>query len=76
MRVLRPLLLGIDWPGGQDGFLTGPFYYYALVLFALLRLVMWRITRSPFGLYLRAIRENAGRPPMSASRFRSGSRPS
>jgi branched-chain amino acid transport system permease protein len=61
MRVLRPLLLGMEWRGGKTAFLTGPFYYYALTLFALLSLVMWRITQSPFGLHLRAIRENAGK---------------
>jgi branched-chain amino acid transport system permease protein len=61
MRVLRPLLLGMEWRGGKTAFLTGPFYYYALTLFALLGLAMWRITQSPFGLHLRAIRENAGK---------------
>jgi branched-chain amino acid transport system permease protein len=61
MRVLRPLLLGMEWRGGKTAFLTGPFYYYALALFALAALVMWRITASPFGLHLRAIRENAGK---------------
>jgi branched-chain amino acid transport system permease protein len=61
MRVLRPLLLGMEWRGGKTAFLTGPFYYYALILFALLSLAMWRITQSPFGLHLRAIRENAGK---------------
>jgi branched-chain amino acid transport system permease protein len=61
MRVLRPLLLGMEWRGGKTAFLTGPFYYYALILFALLSLTMWRITQSPFGLHLRAIRENAGK---------------
>jgi branched-chain amino acid transport system permease protein len=61
MRVLRPMLLGIEWRGGKTAFLTGPFYYYALILFALLGLAMWRITQSPFGLHLRAIRENAGK---------------
>jgi branched-chain amino acid transport system permease protein len=61
MRVLRPLLLGMEWRGGKTAFLIGPFYHYALVLFALLGLAMWRITRSPFGLHLRAIRENAGK---------------
>ena len=61
MRVLRPLLLGMEWRGGKTAFLTGPFYYYALALFALLSLAMWRITASPFGLHLRAIRENAGK---------------
>jgi branched-chain amino acid transport system permease protein len=61
MRVLRPLLLGMEWRGGKTAFLTGPFYYYTLVLFAGLGLAMWRITQSPFGLHLRAIRENAGK---------------
>jgi branched-chain amino acid transport system permease protein len=61
MRVLRPLLLGMEWRGGKTAFLTGPFYYYALALFALAALAMWRITASPFGLHLRAIRENAGK---------------
>jgi branched-chain amino acid transport system permease protein len=61
MRVLRPLLLGMEWRGGKTAFLTGPFYYYALLLFALLGLAMWRITQSPFGLHLRAIRENSGK---------------
>jgi branched-chain amino acid transport system permease protein len=61
MRVLRPLLLGMEWRGGKTAFLSGPFYYYSLVLFALLGLAMWRITASPFGLHLKAIRENAGK---------------
>jgi branched-chain amino acid transport system permease protein len=61
MRVLRPLLLGMEWRGGKTAFLTGPFYYYTLVLFAILSVAMWRISRSPFGLHLRAIRENAGK---------------
>ena len=61
MRVLRPLLLGMEWRGGKTAFLTGPFYYYALILFALLGVVMWRTIQSPFGLHLRAIRENAGK---------------
>jgi branched-chain amino acid transport system permease protein len=51
----------MEWRGGKTAFLTGPFYYYALTLFALLGLAMWRITQSPFGLHLRAIRENAGK---------------
>src|SRR5688572_13689733 len=61
MRVLRPMLLGMEWRGGKTAFLTGPFYYYSLVLFALMGLAMWRITASPFGLHLKAIRENAGK---------------
>jgi branched-chain amino acid transport system permease protein len=59
--VLRPLLLGMEWRGGKTAFLTGPFYYYVLFLFALMGLTMWRIAQSPFGLHLRAIRENASK---------------
>ncbi|MCG5238089.1 branched-chain amino acid ABC transporter permease [Xanthobacter oligotrophicus] len=59
MRVLRPLLFGMEVEGGKTAFLTGPFYYYALGLLGVLGLVMWRIVRSPFGLHLQAIRENA-----------------
>jgi branched-chain amino acid transport system permease protein len=61
MRIVRPTLLGMDFTGTTSEFLAGPFYYYALVLFALVAVVMWRIVRSPFGLHLRAIRENAGK---------------
>ena len=61
MRVLRPTLLGMEWPGGKTAFLTGPFYFYVLILLTLLGLVMWRIVQSPFGLHLKAIRENAGK---------------
>lgn len=61
MRVLRPLLLGMEVRGGKTAFLTGAFYYYVLVLLAVLGIGMWRITQSPFGLHLRAIRENAGK---------------
>ena len=61
MRVLRPLLLGMDPGGGKTAFLAGPFYYYCLVLFGLLGLAMWRIVNSPFGLHLMAVRENAGK---------------
>ena len=70
MRVLRPLLLGIDPGGGKTAFLTGPFYYYALALFALLGLVMWRIVESPFGLHLRAVRENPGKAAYLGVRVR------
>ena len=38
--------------------LTGPMYYYVFGVLVILTLVMWRITASPFGLGLRAIREN------------------
>jgi branched-chain amino acid transport system permease protein len=60
MRVLRPRLLGLTF-GHLDAvhFLTGPYYYYALGLLIVAGLAMWRIVHSPFGLCLRAVRENA-----------------
>lgn len=61
MRVLRPQLLGMEWGGGKTAFLIGPFYFYVLTLLTLLGLVMWRIAQSPFGLHLKAIRENASK---------------
>lgn len=59
MRVSQPLLLGSKW-GATDmvGFLTGPYYYYCLALLLILGFVMWRIVNSPFGLALKAVREN------------------
>jgi len=38
--------------------LTGPLYYYVFGLMLVLAILMWRIADSPFGLGLRAIREN------------------
>ena len=60
IRVLRPSLLGFDFKElDKTTFLVGPFYYYCLVLLVLAGLVMWRLVHSPFGLQLRAIRDNA-----------------
>ncbi|HUQ28258.1 MAG TPA: branched-chain amino acid ABC transporter permease [Usitatibacter sp.] len=59
IRVLRPSLVGMDFKElDKTSFLIGPFYYYCLALLVVLGLVMWRIVHSPFGLHLRAIREN------------------
>ena len=60
MRVLRPRLLGGAFTGmDKVQFLTGPYYYYALGLLVLAAAGMWLIVRSPFGLALRSMRENA-----------------
>ena len=60
IRVLRPTLFGQAFAElDKTAFLIGPFYYYCLALLALLGFAMWRIVRSPFGLSLMAIRENA-----------------
>ncbi|MBI3514587.1 MAG: branched-chain amino acid ABC transporter permease [Proteobacteria bacterium] len=62
MRVLRPTLLGLDLTSlDKTGFVTGPFYYYCLAVLVLAAAIMWRIVSSPFGLHLRAIRDNAGK---------------
>ena len=59
MRVLRPSLLGFNLseiPKMQ--FLTGSYYLYSFVVLAILAFLMWKIVSSPFGLCLRAIRDN------------------
>lgn len=58
MHVSRPRLLGLEIGGGKTAFLTGPFYYYSLALLIVLGFLCWRLVHSPFGLHLRAIREN------------------
>ncbi len=59
MPVLRPSLLGIDLSSlAKMDFLTGWYYYYALALFVLATWGMWRIVSSPFGLALKAVRDN------------------
>jgi branched-chain amino acid transport system permease protein len=62
MPVARPSLLGRGF-GELDktAYLIGPYYYYSLAVCVVAALVMWRIVRSPLGLSLRAIRENAAK---------------
>ena len=60
MRVPRMTILGLELAGyNKIEFLAGPFFYYCLALLALAALAMWRIVHSPFGLHLKAIRDNA-----------------
>jgi branched-chain amino acid transport system permease protein len=60
MRVPRMNILGLEFASyNKIEFLAGPFYYYCLALLAIAALVMWRIVYSPFGLHLRATRDNA-----------------
>ena len=60
MRVPRMSVLGLEFSNyNKIEFLAGPFYYYCLALLVLAGLVMWRIVHSPFGLHLKAIRDNA-----------------
>jgi branched-chain amino acid transport system permease protein len=62
IAVTRPTLLGTGF-GELDktAYLIGPYYYYSLAVVVLAGLAMWRIVRSPLGLSLRAIRENAAK---------------
>jgi branched-chain amino acid transport system permease protein len=60
MRIPRLKLLGLEFAQyNKIELLSGPFYYYCLGLLVLAALLMWRVVHSPFGLHLRAIRENA-----------------
>ena len=60
MRVPRMNILGLEFAQyNKIEFLAGPFYYYCLVLLVIAALLMWRIVHSPFGLHLKAIRDNA-----------------
>ena len=59
MRVLRPYLLGFNLSGiPKMEFLTGSYYFYTLAILAILIFAMWKIVSSPFGLCLKAIRDN------------------
>jgi branched-chain amino acid transport system permease protein len=60
MRVPRMKILGLELAQyNKIELLAGPFYYYCLVLLIIAALLMWRIVHSPFGLHLKAIRDNA-----------------
>jgi len=60
MRVPRMNILGLEFAKyNKVELLAGPFYYYCLALLVIAGLVMWRIVHSPFGLHLKAIRDNA-----------------
>ncbi|MBS7625874.1 branched-chain amino acid ABC transporter permease [Candidatus Bathyarchaeota archaeon] len=59
LPVYIPSTLGITLP--YETFRTFSFYYYVLAVFLIVTYVMWRIYNSPFGLALKAIRENGVR---------------
>jgi branched-chain amino acid transport system permease protein len=59
MRVPRMKILGLELTQyNKIELLAGPFYYYCLALLIIAALLMWRIVHSPFGLHLKAIRDN------------------
>jgi branched-chain amino acid transport system permease protein len=72
MRVPRMNILGVEFTKyNKIEFLAGPFYYYCLALLVIAGLVLWRIVHSPFGLHLRAIRDNPRKAEYLGVRVRS-----
>jgi len=59
LPVYIPSLLGVTF--SYESFRTFVFYYYVLAIFVITTYIMWRIYNSPFGLTLKAIRENGVR---------------
>lgn len=60
MRVPRMNILGLEFAQyNKIGLLTGPFYYYCIALLVIAGVIMWRIVHSPFGLHLKALRDNS-----------------
>ena len=60
MRIPRMRILGLEFAAyNKIELLAGPFYYYCLALLVIAGFIMWRIVHSPFGLHLRALRDNA-----------------
>jgi branched-chain amino acid transport system permease protein len=52
-------ILGLEFAQyNKIGFLSGPFYYYCVALLVIVGFIMWRIVHSPFGLHLKALRDN------------------
>ena len=59
MRIPRMNIIGLEFAHyNKIEFLAGPFYYYCLALLVIAAFVMWRIVHSPFGLHLKAVRDN------------------
>jgi branched-chain amino acid transport system permease protein len=72
MRVPRMNILGLEFAKyNKIEFLAGPFYYYCLALLVVAGLVLWRIVHSPFGLHLKAIRDNPRKAEYLGVRVRS-----
>jgi branched-chain amino acid transport system permease protein len=61
IKIPRPNILGI--PSGSLDAITYQyiFYYYSLALLFILGYIMWRIANSPFGIALRAVKDNETR---------------
>jgi len=71
LRIPLPTLLGMSFKGiRRPEFLSGTYYYFLLVLFAVSCLIMRGIVGSPFGKALQAIRDNEVRAELIGIRVR------
>jgi branched-chain amino acid transport system permease protein len=71
MRIPRMRVVGLEFASyNKIELLAGPFYYYCLGLLVIAGFAMWRIVRSPFGLHLRSLRDNAQKAEFLGVRVR------
>jgi branched-chain amino acid transport system permease protein len=71
LRVPLPTLFGTSFKGiRRPEFLSGTYYYFLLVMFAISFLIMKGIVSSPFGKALQAIRDNEVRAELIGIRVR------
>ncbi len=71
LRVPIPSLLGESFKGmRRPAFLSGPYYYFLLMMFVASFLIMRAIVGSPFGKALQAIRDNEVRAELIGIRVR------
>jgi len=71
LHVPLPTLLGMSFKGiRRPEFLSGTYYYFLLVLFAVSCVIMRGIVSSPFGKALQAIRDNEVRAELIGIRVR------
>ena len=71
LRVPLPTMFGFSFKGiRRPEFLSGTYYYFLLVMFAVSFLIMKGIVSSPFGKALQAIRDNEVRAELIGIRVR------
>ena len=63
LRVPTPSLFGglVTGAGDKIAFMSHAYYYYVLITFCVCVVLMWVIVNSPFGMALKAIRDNETR---------------
>jgi branched-chain amino acid transport system permease protein len=70
LRVPLPTLFGISFKMRRPLFLSGTYYYFLLIIFAISCVIMRGIASSPFGKALQAIRDNEVRAELIGIRVR------